>query len=335
MPEPVSPVLSKKKAFVFLKILLSLLPALVFLQSYGWMTLYKNLGIAFILILALVIGSVWQLSQKNRIITRLVRLLEMGLFFLPIATIIMTFVLGSSLAAVAGNNASKAGAAIGVGLGGFFVTIIAFVIGIAGGIITHLIGNSYSKKADSEFKEQESFLNQHGTALVLLGLFLLTIVLPQFGKGGIKDAISDSGSAQSTSSTTDDVKVTATADQKPNEPATPSPLDVSAVTISRDAINQPEANLTVTNTSDRKVSALKIRLLVYTKFNEPVKNSFSLLDGSNEFIGIYQENDILPGGKKALTWQLTGFDGAGKATAKIYQVKFDDGTEWKSANFKE
>jgi len=326
---------SKGKTHVFLKISLALLPTLVFTQAYAWMTLNRSIGLAFLLIWALVIVSLWQLDKKNHIIVRAIRLLEIGFFFLPISTIILTFALGSSLASSMSSNAGKGAAALGAGIGGFFITILAFIIGIAGGIITHLIGNSYSKKAESEHETKTTFLAQHGIPVTLAGLFLITLIVPHFSPSPLKDA-----SVAKTTNSTTTVAVTAPSDTAASssaleQPATPPPLDITNVTISRDIINQPEANLTVTNKTKKKVIALKVKLLIYTKFDEPVKNSFSFTDDSNEFIGISQDHNILPGGRTDLTWQLTGFDGAGKAKASLYQVKFDDDTEWKAADFKE
>lgn len=308
-----------------LKIFLGLLPALVFAQAYGWMTLYKHFGIAFLIIWALVVFTSWQLTQKNRAILRIVRLLEIGFFFLPIATIVMTFVLGSS--------AKGGAAAVGAGIGGIFVTGIAFVIGIAGGAISHLVGNSYAKKADSEPEETPSFANQHGIAAMLAGLFLISIVLPQIPAG------SKPGSNPATNATTSTVSVTdgnATATQaSAPAPSEPAPVEIVSAVVTKDVINQPEADVVVKNGTKKTIAALKIRFLVYTKFDEPVKNAFSFTDDSNEYVGIAQQDDILPGAKKSLSWQLTGFDTAGKVKAELYQVKFTDGSEWKSPEYKD
>ncbi len=322
---------STKTKFIFLKIVLAIFPALIFTQAYGWMTLYRTFGFAFLAIWALVIASVWMLDHKNHIITRILRLLEIGLFFLPIATIVMTFVLGSTLTGSTSNSLAQGAAAIGTGIGGFFVTAIAFVVGITGGIIVHLVGNNYSKKTDSEHETNPSPLNQHGVVITLTGLILITLIAPHFSPS-LKDEVVAKKEVPTTTSTLA-VNPSVSATSTPETPAVPPPLDISNVVISRDAINQPELDVTITNKTKKKVVALKVKALMFTKFDEPVKNSLSF-DDDQSFIGIWQDGDILPSGKKDMSWSLTWYQGAGKATAELYQVKFDDGSEWKAPDFK-
>ena len=50
------------KKHIVLKVLLALLPALIFWQNYAWMTLNAYLWIALLIIWALMIWSVWQSS---------------------------------------------------------------------------------------------------------------------------------------------------------------------------------------------------------------------------------------------------------------------------------
>ena len=324
----------KKNTHIFLKATLSILPALIFTQAYSWMTLNRAIGWAFLAIWVLVIASVWMLDHKNHIISRILRELEIGLFFLPIATIIMTFVLGSSLAGSASGDLAKGAAAVGAGIGGFFITAIAFVIGITGGIIIHLVGNNYSKKADTEKETNPSPLNQHGVIITLVGLVLITLIVPHLASSpketGKPEPVTNTTSTSGTFISNSPTSTVSTTE----EPVAPPLIDITNVVISRDVIDQPQLDLVVTNKTKQKIIALKVRALIYTKFDEPVKNSLSFND-DEAFIGIWQDGDILPSGKKNLSWSLTWFNGAGKATANLYQVRFEDGSEWRSPDFKE
>lgn len=166
------------KRFVVLKILLAILPALVFTQNYGWMTLNSKLGLGFLVIWAVMVWSVWQLNEKNHVLERLFKLTEIAFFLLPLSAIIFTFVLGSKAVSSTASDAGQAGAAIGVAIGGTFVIILAFIIGLAGGIIMHLITGKYEKRSEaSGIKQAETLANKHGVILALVGVILLTIII--------------------------------------------------------------------------------------------------------------------------------------------------------------
>lgn len=166
------------KKHTALKILLALLPALIFTQNYAWMTANSYLGIGFLIIWVLMILSAWQLTEKNHIMERLYRLTEIAFFLLPISAIILSFVIGSKAVETATSEATQAGAAIGTAIGGTFVVILAFIIGVIGGIIMHLITSKYEKKAEtSGIKQPETLLTKHGIILSLAGIILLAIIL--------------------------------------------------------------------------------------------------------------------------------------------------------------
>jgi len=160
-----------------LKILLALFPTLIFTQNYAWMTLNSNIGLAFLIIWAIMVWSVSQLSEKNQIMERLFRLTEISFFLLPLSAIVFMFVFGSVAVNSATNGAEQTGMAIGTFIGGTFVVILAFVIGLAGGIIMHLIAHKYDKGAKaSGIKPEESVANKHGIILALAGVILLTLI---------------------------------------------------------------------------------------------------------------------------------------------------------------
>jgi len=166
------------KKHIVLKILLALLPALIFTQNYAWMTLNSYLGIAFLIIWALMIWSVYQFTEKNHIIERYFRLTEISFFLLPLSAIIFSFVLGSKAVSSTTNGFEQAGAALGTAIGGTFIVVLSFIIGLAGGVIMHLITNKYEKKAEtSGVKQIETLSNKHGVILSLVAIILLAIIM--------------------------------------------------------------------------------------------------------------------------------------------------------------
>ncbi len=166
------------KKHIVLKILLALLPAVIFWQNYAWMTLNSYLGIAFLIIWALMIWSAWQFTEKNYILERYFRLTEISFFLLPLSAIVFSFVLVSQAVSSTSNEFEQAGAALGTAIGGTFAIILAFIIGLAGGVIMHLITNNYDKKAEaSGVKQSESLSNKHGVILALVAVIILAIIM--------------------------------------------------------------------------------------------------------------------------------------------------------------
>jgi hypothetical protein len=169
----------KKQKHLALKILLALFPAIILLQNYSWMTANNKVGISFLLIWGLLLWSVWRFEDKDLIFERYFRLSEIAFFLLPVSAIILTFVLGSQAINSSTNDFEQAGMAIGTAIGGTFIVIISFIIGIVGGIVMHLITKKYDKKVENHNKD---FASKHGIIMVIVGLFLLAIIL-----GNVKD----------------------------------------------------------------------------------------------------------------------------------------------------
>jgi hypothetical protein len=166
------------KKHIVLKILLALLPAVIFWQNYAWMTLNSYLGIAFLIVWALMIWSAWRFTEKNHILERYFRLTEISFFLLPLSAIVFSFVLGSQAVSSTSNEFEQAGAALGTAIGGTFAVVLAFIIGLAGGVIMHLITNKYDKKAEaSGIKQAESLSNKHGVILALVAVIVLAIIM--------------------------------------------------------------------------------------------------------------------------------------------------------------
>lgn len=196
-----------------LKVLMALLPAAIFTQNYAWMTANKSVGIAFLLLWALMIWSVWQLTEKNHILERFFRQTEIAFFLLPISSIIFMFVFGAKAVSSTTDQFQQAGAAIGTAIGGTFIVGLAFVFGLLGGIIMHLITGSFDKKAEkSGVKQPETFANKYGTALSLVGVLVLAIILGAVG------SVSESKSASSGSPQAAADAATVPAPQKQDAP---------------------------------------------------------------------------------------------------------------------
>jgi Na+-transporting NADH:ubiquinone oxidoreductase subunit NqrB len=100
-----------KNPAVLRKIFLALLPAAVFTQNYAWMTANTYVGIAFLLIWALMIWSAWQLTEKHHVTERLLRQTEIAFFLLPVSSIVFMFVMGARAVGSAQGDAQQAGRA--------------------------------------------------------------------------------------------------------------------------------------------------------------------------------------------------------------------------------
>lgn len=200
---------------MFLKISLSLLPALLFTQNYAWMTQNRLVGWGFILIWLLMVATVWSLQNSTQVLNRSFRLTEISLFLMPISTMIMSLGLGSSAISSTTDAAEQAGTAIGTAIGGTLVTILAFIFGITGGIIFHIIANNYSKKLSTSGTEKpRDFLGKHGLVTGFIGVILLAIILGSIGGGmsGQKNAANTLAQSKATDTKSEEaIKVTAVA----------------------------------------------------------------------------------------------------------------------------
>lgn len=164
--------------FVVVKILLALLPALVFWQTYSWMTLNSYPGLALPILWALMVWNVWSFSEKNDILERHFRLTEIAFFLLPLSAIIFSFVFGAEAVSSTNDGLEQAGAAIGSAIGGTFIVLIALIIGVVCGIIMHLVTSRYSRSAEkAKQKQPESLSARHGIILSLVMIAVLAITL--------------------------------------------------------------------------------------------------------------------------------------------------------------
>lgn len=166
------------KKYLCLKILLALLPTVVFWQNYALITLNSRLGMAFLIIWGLMIWNVYQFTEKSYIVERFLRLTEISFFLLPLSAIIFVLIFGSKTIDSTANGPEQAGAILGTTIGGTFIVILSLIIGFVGGLIIHLIANKYEKRAEiSGISQDETLSNKHGLILSLVVIFLLAIVM--------------------------------------------------------------------------------------------------------------------------------------------------------------
>lgn len=261
-----------------LKILLALLPALIFTQNYALMTLNSYLGIAFLIIWALMIWSVYQFTEKNHIIERFFRLTEISLFLLPLSAIIFSFVFGSRAVSSATNGVEQAGAALGTAIGGTFVVVLFFIIGLVGGVIMHLIANKYEKKAEaSEIKQSETLSNNHGIILSLVAIILLTIIMGSvssaqysenaaIGNKELSNSLQQGGTNQANTTNTEQAK---TKTKKVTLEITKKGF-IAANYTSGSYQDQITMSLKFTNTIDKEIRGVEGVLTFYDIFDNKI-----------------------------------------------------------------
>ena len=271
------------KKHTVMKILLALLPALIFTQNYAWMTLNSKLGWAFLIIWALMIWSVWQFTEKNYILERFFRLTEISFFLLPLSAIVFSFVLGSKAVSSTTSEAGQAGAAIGMAIGGTFVVIISFIIGIIGGIIMHLVASKYDKKAEtSGVKQAETIANKHGIILSLVGVTVLAIIFGSISLGNAKDNSKNGAPIKSgdKSVTTTETASEATSDKtgsKQAEQVNKIDLEITkkgfhkADIMAGDYQDQITMDLKFTNKTDKNVKGVQGTITFYDIFDKEIK----------------------------------------------------------------
>jgi hypothetical protein len=266
------------KKHMIVKILLALLPAIIFTQNYAWMTLNNKIGWAFLIIWALMIWSVWQFTEKNNILERFFRLTEISFFLLPISAIVFAFVLGSKAVSSTTNEASQAGAALGTAIGGTFVVVVSFIIGIIGGIIMHLIASKYDKKAElSEIKQSETVANKHG---VIFSLVVFIILVVAFGTASSSTTKQDSINIKSGDKTvTETANSTASTDTAAQQPAQVTKVDLQitkkgfhkASLTGGDFQDQIQMDVTFTNKTDKNIKGVQGDLTFYDMFDNEIK----------------------------------------------------------------
>lgn len=171
-----------------LKIILALLPALIFTQSWAWVTGKHYIFFALIVLWAAMAWLVWDFQDKNKIVFKLLRATEIGFFLLPVSAYAATSIIGALMMRASSSEFERAGAAIGTAIGGTIVIVIALVIGLILGLITHIIAGNFQKKIDKNIKEEpgKNFFTQNKALTIFLAMIILVIIVDLTSKTFIK-----------------------------------------------------------------------------------------------------------------------------------------------------
>jgi len=96
---------------------------------------------------------------------------------------------------------------------------------------------------------------------------------------------------------------------------------ISAIAeMGSDIIGQPTVTVSIKNTSDKDISAIKFYAVPLNVYGEELKGIWA----QNE---LYTDNTIVAGGSDSRTWQFLE-DEVKSVKLYVYSVYFSDGTEW-------
>jgi Zn-dependent protease with chaperone function len=317
---------SKGSGFV-VKMLLPLLPALIFTQDWAWMTSNTLNGVAFVVFWALFIWHTWPIGDKNRAMRFIFRSTEIAFFMMPIAVLILMFVLGSSaMGSTAG--AAHVGVAVGIALGGAFFLIIAFIIGLSCGFIMHVLASGAAKRSKGTSADDVKAMNwleknkKAATIVILIVLIIAAISAGQRSKGVGNNPLTSAPQVEKGNANPNSNINSKTANV-PAAPQEPSPLIITKTGVSEDSIGTPVAEISVRNDSKKTIDAFKVHIKTFDAFGDPVNGFLS----DNNYNGISQDA-IAPGATENDQWKLYNFDTTKKISAEVYQIHFTDGTTW-------
>ena len=114
----------------------------------------------------------------------------------------------------------------------------------------------------------------------------------------------------------------------PDPPSTPvltrSQIRITRTTIGFDRIGWPEVNMSVENSSGRKIKAMKYELIVWNAFGEALGCS------SRSKVHHYTQSFRNPKGSRfTISADPSCTRTADRAWARVYEVAFEDGSKWK------
>lgn len=96
---------------------------------------------------------------------------------------------------------------------------------------------------------------------------------------------------------------------------------ISAIAeMGSDIIGQPTVTVSIQNTSDKDINAIKFYAVPLNVYGEEIKGIWA----QNE---LYTDNTIVAGGSDSCTWQFLE-DEVKSVKLYVYSVYFSDGTEW-------
>ena len=105
------------------------------------------------------------------------------------------------------------------------------------------------------------------------------------------------------------------------------PLRVQESYISYGILDQPEANISFANLTEKRIVAFDLTFELYDAYGKPAKGS---LTQSHRFDGMVSSTNHASGETYTYTWDLFWFDRAYSIrNVRITQVAYSDGTTWK------
>lgn len=105
------------------------------------------------------------------------------------------------------------------------------------------------------------------------------------------------------------------------------PLKINSSAVVKNAYNYSDAEITVTNLTEKRIVSFELSFSCYDAYNDPVNRSFTT---SNRFYGKANDISVKMAETYTFTWDLFSFSGTSKiSNVKIDKVAFSDGTVWK------
>ena len=308
------------KKHLAIKILLALLPAIVFTQDWAWMSSNKILGVAFLFFWILMIWQVISSEDKNFVIHRLLWLSEIAFFLLPVSAIVLTFSFGSQVVSET-EGIAQAGAAIGTAIGGVFAVIIGLVIGITGGIICRSFSKKYGKKMVDKENKKDFFTKTRAWSF-WIGVFVLALIATSVS--GNKKVENNLNSLENLNNNDQIVEVVDNEKEEIRQMIEDN-IEIVSTKIEKDILDTPNLVVSLKNNTDKTIDGINIESRFLNNFNEPVTG----LEFDNEPFGGTSQQIIEAGQTAEFQWMLVFYDGATKVdNFKITRVHFTDGEDW-------
>jgi uncharacterized membrane-anchored protein YhcB (DUF1043 family) len=308
------------KKHLAIKILLALLPAIVFMQNWAWMSSNKIIGVAFIFFWILMIWQVISSEDKNFVMHRLLWLSEIAFFLLPVSAIVLTFSFGSQAISET-EGIAQAGAAIGTAIGGVFAVIIGLVVGIIGGVICRSFSKKYAKKIINKENNKDFFTKTRAWSF-WVGIFILILIATTIS--GNKEVNNDLNLSDNLDNN-NQIEEVVDNEKEEIKKRIEENIEVLSTKIEEDIMGTPNLVVSLRNNTDKTIDGINIESRFSNNFNEPVKG----LEFDDEPFGGTSQQIIEAGETFEFQWMLVFYDGATKVdNFKITRVHFDDGEDW-------
>ena len=308
------------KKHLAIKILLALLPAIVFTQNWAWMSSNKIIGLAFIFFWILMIWQVISSEDKNYVNHRLLWLSEIAFFLLPVSAIVLTFSFGSQAISET-EGIAQAGAAIGTAIGGVFAVIIGLVFGITGGVICRSFSKKYGKKVVDK-EDKKDFFTKTKAWSFWIGIFILALIATT--AGGNKSINNDLNSLNGLNNN-NQVENAIDSEKEATRQKIEENIEIISTKIENDILGTPNLVVSLKNNTGKIIDGINIESRFLNNFNEPVTG---IEFGNGPFQGTSQQ--IIEAGETVeFEWMLVFYNGATKIdNFKITRVHFTDGEDW-------